>query len=266
MCSFFAGFVFMLLLLLLLLLLQYIRSVVAQLRRGTSITFLLFIVAVAAATDAVLLCCCAVVCCCCCCCCCWERDRRAKWDDVGALELHMAMLVNRAALNEQVAQRFGIGYQPPPAESATNLTRSGLQRKRVAELENGVSNAARLVHLRTLSMQGLWARWDNVANQDLSWRRMFSGHISQEVLKFLVNSMLLTLPSEDNKRRWFKQASRVVSLCCGPSGQWKRLWQGPSDGDACSHRVRCRAATRALHMAAQFRVACPKGASYPACR
>ena len=121
----------------------------------------------------------------------------------------MAMLVNRAARNEQVAQRFGIGYQPPPAESATNLTRSGLQRKRVAELENGVSNAARLVHLRTLSMQGLWARWDNVA---IVAAHVFRTHLSGGA-QVLVNSMLLTLPSEDNKRRWFNKpaaSSRCV--------------------------------------------------------
>ena len=31
------------------------------------------------------------------------------------------------------------------------------------------------------------------------------GHISEEVAKFVVNAQLLTLPSEDNKRRWFNK-------------------------------------------------------------
>ena len=65
-----------------------------------------------------------------------------------------------------------------------------------------MSNKQRLEHLRTLEMQGLWAGWTAAMSRDLSWRRMFAGAISDAVLKFVVNSTNLSLPSEDNKRRW----------------------------------------------------------------
>ena len=47
--------------------------------------------------------------------------------------------------------------------------------------------------------------------QDLSWRRLLQGHVSQEMLKFVVNAQMLTLPTDDDLRRWGKL--RMDSVC-----------------------------------------------------
>jgi len=141
-----------------------------------------------------------------------ERDHRLKWSATAELEHHSAFLINQQQLNEQVRSRGCLGYkrrstvEPRPASTST-----ARERKAISELVATAADDERLAHLRTLQMQGQWSRWDAVASQDLSWRRMFAASISDEVLKFVVNAQLLTLPSEDNKRRW--GYASATSMC-----------------------------------------------------
>lgn len=134
------------------------------------------------------------------------RDRRRKFDPVETLELREATVLNQLALNEQIRHRSGVGSNPKRDQNA-QADKPAAVRRQIVELESKASNETRLAHLRTLEMQGLWSRWDNVMQQDLKWRSMFAGAISDAVLRFVVNSQLLTLPSEDNKRRWGIQSS-----------------------------------------------------------
>lgn len=60
-------------------------------------------------------------------------------------------------------------------------------------------------------MQGKWVDWHTVMSRDFSWNRLFAGDVSDAVLRFAINSQCLSLPSEDNLRRWGK--ARVDSRC-----------------------------------------------------
>ena len=133
------------------------------------------------------------------------RDKRRKFDPIDQLELLEAMVNNEHQLNVQARNRVGIGYDAP--DRTAKFTPAQVRRQ-VVELQANASNDERLAHLRTLEMQGKWARWDSVMSQDFQWQRMFTS-MTDEVLKFVINAQLLTLPSEDNKRRWKIQSSQT---------------------------------------------------------
>jgi hypothetical protein len=145
----------------------------------------------------------------------YERDKqrvknqKLKWDRVDAFELREAMALNKARLNEQIRSRHGIGFEGGTKEAAP-LDSPAVIRQQISKLEADASDEERLARLDTLQMQGLWSRWDHIMQKDFSWRRMFAGAISDAILRFVVNAQLLTLPSEDNLRRWGKASADSV--------------------------------------------------------
>ena len=61
-------------------------------------------------------------------------------------------------------------------------------------------------------MQGSWTNWENIMNQDLTWKSLLYGY-SPNLLSFALNSVQLTLPTPDNLKRWGKNVSGKCELC-----------------------------------------------------
>eukprot|EP01116_Phalansterium_solitarium_P024758 TRINITY_DN915_c0_g1_i1.p1 TRINITY_DN915_c0_g1~~TRINITY_DN915_c0_g1_i1.p1 ORF type:complete len:1519 (-),score=80.60 TRINITY_DN915_c0_g1_i1:440-4996(-) len=133
------------------------------------------------------------------------RDKRLKWNPFDALEMHETTLLNERALNEQQRSRSGLGFRLTASDHSPLDSLTGM-RDAISKREQTESIRERLDRLRTLEMQGSWSLWDTACQQDLSWRALFTGAISDSVLKFAINAQLWTLPSEDNKRRWGMKA------------------------------------------------------------
>ena len=125
----------------------------------------------------------------------------------------------------------------------------------MSEREKAASEEDVLKHLKSLEMQGHWAAWDFVEAQDLSWRRLSKGQISDAALKFVINAQLQTLPTDDNLARWkyLRQPQRcplvwvdeesgeerkcavwnatighVLAGCEGAAGQKRTMWRHDS--------------------------------------
>ena len=129
------------------------------------------------------------------------RDKRLKWNPVDALELHETTLLHERALNEQRRSRAGIGLRTTTGNLSALDSHAGM-RDAISKRERTESTRERLDRLRTLEMQGSWSQWDTVCQQDFTWRTLFSGAISDAMLKWTLNAQCWTLPSDDNKRRW----------------------------------------------------------------
>eukprot|EP01116_Phalansterium_solitarium_P023159 TRINITY_DN796_c0_g1_i6.p1 TRINITY_DN796_c0_g1~~TRINITY_DN796_c0_g1_i6.p1 ORF type:complete len:542 (-),score=157.79 TRINITY_DN796_c0_g1_i6:981-2606(-) len=138
-----------------------------------------------------------------------ERNKTRKFDAFDTVDQHETFIANTEALNEQARLRTGLGHadrnqtQRPPSAAA--------RRQAVSERIADMDNKERLQHLRTLQVQGNLANWDHIATHDRGWRQLFTGAMSDKVLRFHVNARLKTLPSEANKKRW--RMLPVDSVC-----------------------------------------------------
>lgn len=128
------------------------------------------------------------------------RKMTRKYNAYEDFDQKETFLLNTEALNEQVRRRSGLGHRDrqehKPALSAA------ARRRLISEHIADVDDKERVKHLRELMMQGRFVDWNTVMTRDFSWRKLFSGPISDNVLRFSINAQLLTLPSEANKHRW----------------------------------------------------------------
>ena len=166
------------------------------------------------------------------------RDHRLKWNAIDALELHEASLQNQRALNEQQRSHAGVGASKLGSKLSELDSQSGM-RDAISKRERIQSSQQRLEHLRQLEMQGLWADWDSTWQVDMSWRALFTGAISDAILKFCMNAQCWTLPTDDNKHRWnltpvsrtcilvkpsdYPVADGAVSTCAQPNPSGKHV-------------------------------------------
>ena len=69
-----------------------------------------------------------------------------------------------------------------------------------------------LVRVYGLALAGNWLKLDGVMQQDLSWTAQLH-NIPEARLKFLLNSIQLSLPTPSNLRLWGKSTSGRCVLC-----------------------------------------------------
>ena len=69
-----------------------------------------------------------------------------------------------------------------------------------------------LHHIKSLAMQGEYTRLWEILDVDFSWKADIFG-LPRGVAKFLLNSILTTLPTKDNLTKWGKVLSPACNLC-----------------------------------------------------
>eukprot|EP01116_Phalansterium_solitarium_P012518 TRINITY_DN288_c0_g1_i4.p1 TRINITY_DN288_c0_g1~~TRINITY_DN288_c0_g1_i4.p1 ORF type:complete len:1252 (-),score=337.45 TRINITY_DN288_c0_g1_i4:506-4261(-) len=137
------------------------------------------------------------------------RNMSRKYDAFKDFEQKETFLLNSEALNEQVRRRSGLGHRD--RQEHKPVLSAAARRRLISEHIADVDDQARVKRLREKQMQGRFVDWNSVMGRDFSWRRLFTGAISDNVLNFAINAQLHTLPSESNKRRW--QMIPVDSHC-----------------------------------------------------
>ena len=80
----------------------------------------------------------------------------------------------------------------------------------------------RLVVLEEYHMQNSWLKWGltDMMIKDLTWQKILTGY-SEKLLKFVLNSNLLTLASPDNLRRWNIASDIPCGLCTIPNVRYR---------------------------------------------
>ena len=76
----------------------------------------------------------------------------------------------------------------------------------------------RLALLHSYEMQNSWMTWglSDMMSKDLTWNKILTGY-SEKLLKFVLNSNLLTLATPDNLRRWNIATDVPCGLCTRPN-------------------------------------------------
>ena len=92
----------------------------------------------------------------------------------------------------------GVGYAPK-----VNIP----YKKKLGLKSDELEEDKRIQHAVQLEMQGSWTKWENIMNQDLTWKSLLYGY-SPNLLSFALNSVQLTLPTPDNLKRWGKKRLR----------------------------------------------------------
>ena len=109
--------------------------------------------------------------------------------------------------------KHGLGFIRPSyrirlstaAPSADHRTRVLAKVRQIAEEQS-------LVRVYGLALAGNWLKLDGVMQQDLSWTAQLH-NIPEARLKFLLNSIQLSLPTPSNLRLWGKSTSGRCALC-----------------------------------------------------
>lgn len=70
-------------------------------------------------------------------------------------------------------------------------------------------------HISSLAVQGEFCRISEIMDADINWKADIHG-LPRGVAKFLLNSVLKSLPTKDNLRRWGKVISQSCDLCGNP--------------------------------------------------
>ena len=121
--------------------------------------------------------------------------------------VHLENTMRNISLDEMASfgqsDRKGVGYAPKvkiPYKKKLGLKSDELEEDK------------RIQHAVQLEMQGSWTNWENIMNQDLTWKSLLYGY-SPNLLSFALNSVQLTLPTPDNLKRWGKNVSGKCELC-----------------------------------------------------
>jgi hypothetical protein len=122
------------------------------------------------------------------------------------LHNHESVDFDYQIINSEIeTNRHGLGYKTP---KITNKD----ERKKVASLVHEREIDKLIEQTSSLAFQGKWATWKNIMENDIKWQSAINSK-NENLLKFLINSTLNTLPTKDNLRRWGTGTNGVCDLC-----------------------------------------------------
>ena len=141
------------------------------------------------------------------------------------VELELAEASMRSKIDEQQGafgntQRHGLGFgvntksKERKVSQNVNTSQNRENRKLIASHLQQIELEDQIRQLRTLSVQGNWTNWNNIMNQDVSWKSLIYG-MSDNLLKFLLRSTTNTLETRDNLRRWGTENISTSCTLCG---------------------------------------------------
>jgi hypothetical protein len=166
------------------------------------------------------------------------RNRKFKWKPYEHHELAERAVELQRLTDGGQQGRTGLGYlKKRTTHPSAEEDRKG-HRKAVTSFIVQEENDSRRVHLMSLAKQGKWSSWDSLMQQDLSWYRLLYD-MPPNILKFLMNGMLDTLPSPVNLKLWHKELldncplcnrphcsmSHILSMCSTALKQGRYLWR-----------------------------------------
>ena len=121
--------------------------------------------------------------------------------------------------------RHGVGFAPRRARKKADPTAD--HRARVVAKVKQIVEEQSLARVYSLAQGGDWLKLSNVMEHDLSWQSQLHC-IPEERLKFLLNSIQLTLPTPSNLRLWGKLTAGRCSLCGHPNATLLHILAGCS--------------------------------------
>ena len=101
--------------------------------------------------------------------------------------------------------RRGLGAWVRPEEE---------ERKQITQAVLEIDRRQQLERVRKLSIQGRWAEWIDLMQQDFSWKRLIAEG-NESMLLFALKATVNVLPTRDNLRRWGTSVLDARCPLCG---------------------------------------------------
>ena len=131
-----------------------------------------------------------------------------KWKPQLAVEDAISRKKHSDVVGTVCVGRMGLGNYGGTTWAAANpKTRRGIGVQQIREQEE----ESRQLHLRGLTKQGAWTRWESALDRQLSWNDV--RQMEQGKLSFILRSVLDLLPSPANLRQWRLREDAICGIC-----------------------------------------------------
>ena len=131
-----------------------------------------------------------------------------KWKPQLAVDDATSRLRHQDVVGTVCKGRLGLGNYDGTTWAAANPK---ARRRMIVEQVRETEEEERQLHLRSLTKQGAWMRWESALERKLSWNDVWQ--MEQGKLSFILRSVLDLLPSPANLKLWGRTDDTKCNIC-----------------------------------------------------